>query len=101
MIAPQQAHALALALPEVIERDHHGFPSYRVNGRIFATFPDEEHVHVMLAEEDIRAAVRRHPRACSEMWWGKKLSAVRVALANIDEQAVRDLLFDAWERHQD
>ncbi len=28
---------MALALPESVEQDHHGMPSFRVRGRIFAT----------------------------------------------------------------
>lgn len=89
---------LALALPDSIEQDHHGFPSFRTEGRIFATLPDDEHVHVMLDPEDIRSAVRTHPGLCEELWWGKKLAAVRVTLPDANEELVQDLLLDAWER---
>jgi hypothetical protein len=33
----EQARRLALALPEAVEQDHHGRPSFRVAGKIFAT----------------------------------------------------------------
>jgi len=46
----------ALALPEAVEQDHHGMRSFRINGRIFATVPDEQHVRIMLGREDILAA---------------------------------------------
>jgi hypothetical protein len=32
------------------------------------------------------------------VWWGKRLSAVRVDLALADEDALLDLLTDAWEQ---
>ena len=46
------ARRLALGLPDVVERDHHGFPSFRTGsrGRIFATLPTEEVLRVMLDE---------------------------------------------------
>ena len=51
----------------------------------------------MLDEADIRKAARTN-EGCEEMYWGKKLSAVRATLSEVDEAVVRDLLFDAWER---
>ena len=88
---------LALALPEATEQDHHGRPSFRVGGKIFATLWDAEHVNVMLDEDGIRTAVERDPERCAEVWWGKKLSAVRVDLTRADEALLGDLLADAWE----
>src|SRR6185436_11231908 len=82
-LTADDARRLALALPDAIEADHHGRPSFRVAGKIFATLWDPEHLNVMLGPEQIRAAVERAPDVCSEVWWGKKLSAVRVELAAI------------------
>jgi hypothetical protein len=50
MIAIRDVRALALSLPEACEQDHHGIPSFRVRGKIFATVPDGEHVRVMADE---------------------------------------------------
>src|SRR5881227_3537297 len=94
----EQARRLALSLPEASEQDHHGRPSFRVAGRIFATLWDSGHVNVMLDEPGIRTAVQRSPALCAEVWWGKRLAAVRVDLALADEALVRELLADAWER---
>ena len=69
---------LALALPEAIEQDHHGRPSFRVGGKIFATLWDQEHMNVMLDEPGILTAVQKAPEVCAEVWWGKRLAAVRV-----------------------
>lgn len=97
MASADEARRIALALPETLEQDHHGRPSYRVAGRIFCTQWDEGHVNVMLDEDGIRTAVQTHPNVCAEVWWGKRLSAVRVTLADADAGLLDELLADAWE----
>lgn len=98
MLTADQARALALAAPEAVEQDHHGRPSFRVAGRIFATLWDEQRMNVMLDEDGIRTAVQDHPQTCAEVWWGRRLSAVCVDLARADPALVAELLADAWER---
>jgi hypothetical protein len=97
MVSYEQARKIALALPEAVERDHHGRPSFRVGGRIFATLWDEDHTNVMLDEAGIRTAVQSTPEACAEVWWGKRLAAVRVDLHRVDRATLASLLADAWE----
>jgi hypothetical protein len=94
-----RAHAkeLALALPEAVERDHHGRPSFRVAEKIFATQWDEEHMNVMLDEPGILTAVQSDPETYEEIWWGKRLAAVRVDLRRVDAETLANLLADAWE----
>ena len=96
VIAAHEVRALALGLPGAVEADHHGFPSYRVGGKIFATLPDPQHLHVMVDEGSIREAVAEHPLACEEKWWGRRLACVRITLAQADPEQVTDLLRDAW-----
>ena len=93
----EEARRLALELPEAVEQDHHGRPSYRVDGRIFATQWDEEHLNVMLDEDGILTAVQDDPETCEEVWWGKRRAAVRLDLRRVDAEKLRDLLTDAWE----
>lgn len=97
MVGPEQIRALALALPEAVEEDHHGRPSFRVAGRIFATLWDEGHMNVMLDEPGIRTAVQSQPDACAEFWWGKRLAAVSVNVERVDDGLAAELLADAWE----
>jgi hypothetical protein len=98
MLTQADARRLALALPEAVEQDHHGRPSFRVAGKIFATLWDAEHMNVMLDEPGILTAAQTHPGICAEVMWGKRLAAVRVALPAADEALLADLLADAWER---
>ncbi len=97
MITSELARKLALALPEAIEQDHHGRPSFRVGGRIYATLWDERHMNVMLDEPGILTATQADPQTCSEVWWGKRLAAVRVDLSVATAQQLKTLLADAWE----
>ena len=97
-LSPEQARALALALPDAVEQDHHGRPSFRVGGRIFATLWNDERMNVMVDEGGVRTAVAAAPEVCAEVWWGKRLAAVAVALPRADDALLRDLLADAWEQ---
>lgn len=97
MVSTKQARQLALALPEAVEQDHHGRPSFRVAGKIFATLWDAEHMNVMLDEGGVLTAVQSEPAICEEVWWGKRLAAVRVDLRRADAELLAGLLADAWE----
>ena len=97
MVSTDEARRLALSLPEAVEQDHHGRPSFRVAGRIFATLWDPEHMNVMLDEPGILTAVQENPGVCAEVMWGKRLAAVRVTLPAADPTLLGDLLEDAWE----
>ena len=68
-VSTDEARAMALALPEVIELDHHGRPSFRVGGKIFATLWTEARMNVILDEGGILTAIATAPGACEEVWW--------------------------------
>ena len=97
-VTPDEARALALALPEAVEQDHHGRPSFRVGGKIFATLWSEERMNVMLVEDGILTAVDAAPNACEPVRWGKRLAAVAVSLPRADADFLREWLTDAWEQ---
>jgi hypothetical protein len=96
-VSRKQARQLALALPEAVEQDHHGRPSFRVANKIFATLWDENHMNVMLDEGGILTAIQAKPDTCAEVWWGKRLTAVRVDLRRVQPKMLANLLEEAWE----
>jgi len=98
MTSLEHARRLALALPEATEQDHHGMPSFRVRGKIFATAPDQEHLRVMVDEGEIRACVAQDPAAFAEFWWGARLACVAVDLGAVEDDQLAELLADAWRR---
>ena len=97
-VSADEARALALSLPETLELDHHGRPSFRVGGKIFATLWNEDRMNVMLDEGGILTAVESAPEACEKVGWGKRLAAVGVTLARTDRELLGELLADAWEQ---
>ena len=97
-VSVDEARSLSLSLPEAVEQDHHGRPSFRVGGKIFATLWTEERLNVMLDEGGVRTALHTAPDACQEVWWGQRLVAVGVTLAHVDPDLLRELLTDAWEQ---
>jgi hypothetical protein len=97
-VTPDDVRALALALPETTEQPHFERTSFRVAGKIFATMPpDGASVNVLLGDEDARAAAEASA-GVDLLWWGRRLSGVRVALAAADPAELADLLEDAWYR---
>lgn len=96
-VSADEARSLALALPEAVEQDHHGRPSFRVAGKIFATLRDEGRMNVMLDEGGILTAVEDEPDVCEVVYWGKRLAAVAVQLDRADPPFLAELLRDAWE----
>jgi hypothetical protein len=96
-VTTAEARALALGLPEAVEQDHHGRPSFRVGGRIFATLWTDDRMNVMVDEDGVRTAIERAPETCEPVWWGKRLAAVAVTLSAVDRSLLDELLTDAWE----
>ena len=89
----------ALSLPETTEEPHFDATSFRVRGKIFATVPPEQrHLHIMVDEAEARACAAEDPDAFEELWWGKRLSGVRVRLRAANRARVNELLTEAWRR---
>ena len=90
--------ALALSLPEAVEADHHGFPSFRVAGKIFATLrSDPPRLIVKLDPEDQHNLTEAHPGVVAPVagYWGRKGSTF-VSFDRIDDATAGMLLKLAW-----
>ena len=96
-VSVREACAIALSMPGAVEQDHHGRPSFRVRGKIFATLWSDAQMNVMLGECGILTAVGDAPASCAEVRWGERLAAVGVSLAAVDASFLRTLVADAWE----
>ncbi len=68
-------------------------------GKIFATLTEDlRHLPVFVGEDEPRALFAEDPSTYEELWWGKRLSGVRVDLAAAATERVTELLEDAWRR---
>lgn len=90
----------ALSQPEVEERPHFDYGSFRVRGRIFATIPpDQKYLHVFAADDDRVRAFALFPEWAEKLLWAGKVVGVRVLLAKAPRPEVEALLLSAW-RHR-
>ena len=88
----------ALGLPEAVEADHHGSPSFRVRGKIFCTLrPGTSRMMVKLEGEDQRNFCETHPTAIAPVpgYWGRKGSTF-VDCSGVDDATIETLLDLAW-----
>ena len=46
----------------------------------------------------LRGCGRLSADACEELWWGKRLAAVRLRVDRAEEDLAGELLADAWEQ---
>ncbi len=84
----------ALAQPGAVEADHHGIPSFRVGGRIFATIHlKEPRLMVKLDPEDQHNLAEAHPDVVTPVpgSWGRKGSTF-VAYRDADAELIATLL---------
>jgi hypothetical protein len=98
MLTADDVRAIALALPEAAERDHHGRPSFRVGGRIFATLWTPQALNVFVEPGEAGATVQTHPESCSELHWGGARRGVRLDLGRASPELAAELLAAAWAR---
>ncbi|MHB8530799.1 MAG: MmcQ/YjbR family DNA-binding protein [Caulobacteraceae bacterium] len=100
MVTPADVRRAALALPQVIEQDHHGIPSFRVAGRIFCTLHlDHPRIMVKLDPEDQANLAAGHPDLIRPVpgYWGRKGSTF-VDYQSADADLIGMLLDLAWRR---
>jgi len=94
----ESIRAAALALPEAVEADHFGAPSFRVAGKIFATLRAEPpRLMVKLDLEDQHNFSEGHPGVIAPVpgYWGRK-GATFVDYERIDGPLAETLLRLAW-----
>ncbi|MGD0371964.1 MAG: MmcQ/YjbR family DNA-binding protein [Candidatus Dormibacteria bacterium] len=98
MVRPERVRRLALGLLGTSEQDHHGRPSFRVGGHIFATLWDDTHLNVMLEPQRIEALSSEPTGMCVPIRWGRRLAALQVHLERATPGEVALLLEEAWRR---
>ena len=88
---------LALALPETSEEPHFDRTSFRVHGKIFATMiPTEDFLNIMVGDAVREPALNMYSNCAEPLFWGKKVSGLRVNLLKATPTIVAELLEQAW-----
>jgi hypothetical protein len=88
----------ALSLPDTAEAPHFEFSSFRVRGTVFATVPDNGHLHLFVGADEARALLHEGPATFEPIGRGKRINPdwIRVNLASADATQIRELLVEAW-----
>lgn len=91
--------AIALSLPDVVERSHMKHPDFRVNGKVFATlgYPNEEWGMVKLSLEEQAALTHDSPKAFLPVKgaWGRQ-GCTSVRLDATDTAIAKRAIASAW-----
>lgn len=96
MVGTDRARKIALSLPEAVEQDHMGHPSFRVRKKIFATlWPEERRVVVKLPLDVQAGLVEGDPKAFSLNSWSKH-GWTNVHLQHVSVPQLRALMDQSW-----
>ena len=94
-----QVRGFALSLPEMTEAPHFQYASFRIRGKIIATVPPgEAFLHVFLSDEERDLALAMEPGFIEKLYWGKRVTGLRIVLAKAKPGVVKRLLVQAWMR---
>jgi len=91
----EDVRRLALALPEVEERDHFGRPSFRVRNKLFVTLPEPGRANLKVPMDEHAALIAERPEVFRDVVWGQ-IHRVGVDLSAIDADELAELIEMAW-----
>lgn len=89
--------ALALALPEAVEKSHFGKADFRVRDRIFAGFTERGMAYVKLTPEQQQMLISAEGECIAPIkgGWGRK-GWTAIDQADSDEALLKSVLLMAW-----
>ena len=88
---------MALALPEAVERETWGAPTFRVRGKIFVMFAEgEREAWVKSTHDEQRALTQMDPRTFFVPPYVGPSGWVGVRFRTVDRDEMRELLMEAW-----
>lgn len=98
MTSVAQLSDIALSLPEVQEGTHFRLRAFRVGDAVFVVVQSDAHV-VLHVDPETAARFAAADPAVEQTYRGSTLIGVRVHLAPLSEQHLRELVVAAW-RHR-
>lgn len=86
-----------MSLEAVTEEPHHNYSSFRIQGKIFVTIPpNEDFIHVFVAEEDREPVLALYPEFIEKLLWGGKVMGLRITMESAKAAVVRSLVDKAY-----
>jgi hypothetical protein len=90
---------IALSLPEAVERETWGAPTFRVRGKIFVMFAEgEQEAWVKSTHDEQRALTQMDPGTFFVPPYVGPSGWVGVRFRTVDRDEMRELLTEAWRR---
>jgi hypothetical protein len=87
----------ALALPEAVEQETWGHPTFRVRGKMFATMSADDAVATVKASKEAQAAlVGSEPETFSIPAYVGQHGWIAIRLDRVDAEEAAELLDDGW-----
>jgi hypothetical protein len=88
---------LALALPDAVEQETWGTPTFRVRKKIFVMFSDEQHeAWVKSTHDEQRALTQMDPETFFVPPYVGPSGWVGVRFSSVDRDEMRELITEAW-----
>ena len=98
-VTGDQFRAWALALPEAVEKETWGHPTFRVRDKMFATMAEDGSTASMKATLVEQAElIATDPETYAKAHYTGRYGWVTVQLAGADAEDVHPLVIDAWRR---
>jgi len=98
MVKPDEYRKFALSLPDVVEQAHFDHPSFRVKGKIFATYWEKENkamLKLSLTDQSVFCAYDNNIFYPVNGAWGKQ-GATFVNLSKVRKDMFKDALNCAY-----
>ena len=96
-MTPERFRRLALALPDVVEGEHHAHPDFRAHGRVFVTLhPDGVRAMVKVSPDVQRRLCASPVFTPASGAWGRA-GCTMLVLADADAKVVEGALAEAWQ----
>jgi hypothetical protein len=88
---------MALALPDAVEQETWGTPTFRVRKKIFVMFSDEQHeAWVKSTHDEQRALTQMDPETFFVPPYVGPSGWVGVRFRSVDRDEMRELITEAW-----
>lgn len=99
MLTPEQVREFALEMPEAVEQETWGHPTFRVHDKIFASTSADGVVAIIKAsKEDLAELMAASPDVYDPADYFGRFGWVRAQLASADPHEIRDLVVEGWRR---
>jgi hypothetical protein len=99
MITADELRQAALSLPEAVERETWGHPTFRVRNKMFAALADDgSQASVKATRQEQEALLAAAPETFGVPAYVGRHGWVSIQLATADPAEVRELLTEAWRQ---